>query len=173
MGALVAPPPPPWPARIRTSARMVDAIVGWVDGERKDTTTPGWTGWRAHGRRSRCRLRIRDGLRRRWRGEDHCIQFCRRGVPVVPRIHPRCNGGVTRSERFHYAKAFSRVAVGHFKMIRHTRLHRLRIPFVALKHRVKLSQHRHDLGHPVPVGLTDVTSGGYCLRELLLGSLQL
>ena len=35
--------PPPWPPRIRTSVRMVDAIVGWGDGERKDTPTTGWT----------------------------------------------------------------------------------------------------------------------------------
>ena len=92
---------------------------------------------------------------------------------MVPSIDPRCNGGVTCSERFHCAKAFSRVAVGHFKMIRHTSLQRLRIPLVALNHRVKLSQRRRDLGHAVPVGLTDACRRGYCLRKRLLGSLQL
>ena len=92
---------------------------------------------------------------------------------MVPRSDPRCNGGVTRSERFHCAKAFSPVAVAHFEMMRHTSLHRLRIPLVALTHRVKLSQRRKDLGHPVPVGLTDASGRGYCLRKLLLGLLQL
>ena len=92
---------------------------------------------------------------------------------MVSRIDPRCNGGVTRSERFHCAKAFSCVADGHFQMIQHTSLHLLRIPLVALNHRVKLSQRRQDLGHPVPVGLTDASGRGYCLRKLLLGSLQL
>ena len=92
---------------------------------------------------------------------------------MVPGIDPRCNGGVTHSERFHCPKAFSRVAVGHFKIIRHTSLHRLRIPLVALNQRVKLSERRQDLGHPVPVGLTDASGRGYCLRKLLLGSLQL
>ena len=58
---------------------------------------------------------------------------------MVRRIDPRCNGGVTRSEHFHCAEAFTRVAGGHFKMIRHASLHRLRIPLVALNHRVKLS----------------------------------
>ena len=92
---------------------------------------------------------------------------------MVPRIDPRCNGGVTRSERLQCAKAVSRVAVGHFKMIRDTSLHRLRIPLVALNDRVKLSQRRQNLGHMVPVGLTDASGRGYCLRKLLLGSLQL
>ena len=92
---------------------------------------------------------------------------------MVPRIDPRCNGGVTCSERLHCAEALSRVAVGHLKMIRHTSLHRLRIPLVALNHRVKLSQRRQDLGHPVPVGLTDAHGRGYCLRKFLMGSLQL
>ena len=49
MGMFVVFLPPPRPPRIRTSFRMVDAIVGWVDGERKDTPTTGWTKWRAHG----------------------------------------------------------------------------------------------------------------------------
>ena len=61
-------------------------------------------------------------------GADCGLGFCRRGVPVVPRIDPRCNTGVMRSERFHCAEAFSRVAVGHFKMIRHTSLERLGNP---------------------------------------------
>ena len=52
-------------------------------------------------------------------GQDHRNGFRRRGVPVVPRIDPRCNGGVTRSERLHCAKALSRRAVGHLKMICH------------------------------------------------------
>ena len=104
---------------------------------------------------------------------DHRIGLCRRGVPVIPSIDTRCNGGVRRSERFHCAKAFSCVAVGHFNMIRHNSLHRLRIPLVALNHRVKLSQRRQVLGRPVPVGLTDASSRGYCLKKLLLGSLQL
>ena len=30
---------PPRPPRIWTSVRMVDAIMGWVDGERKETPT--------------------------------------------------------------------------------------------------------------------------------------
>ena len=34
-------PPPSQPPRIRTSVQIVDAIVRWVDGERKDTTTTG------------------------------------------------------------------------------------------------------------------------------------
>ena len=139
---------PPQPPRIRTSARMVDAIVGWVDVERKDTPTTGWTGWRAHGRRRRRRLRIRNGWRRRWGGQDHRNGLWRRGVPVVPRIDLRCNGGITCSERLHCAKALSRVAVGHFKMIRHASFHRFRIPLVALNRRVKLSQRRENLGHP-------------------------
>ena len=33
--------PPSRLPRIRTSVRMVDAIEGWVDGERKNTTTTG------------------------------------------------------------------------------------------------------------------------------------
>ena len=33
--------PPLGPRRVQTSVRMVDAIVGWVDGERKNTTTTG------------------------------------------------------------------------------------------------------------------------------------
>ena len=106
-------------------------------------------------------------------GWDHVIRFCRRGVPMFPRINPRCNSGLTRSERFHCAKAFGRVAVGPFKMIRHTGRHPLRISLVALNHRVKISQRRQDLGHPVPVGLTDASGRGYCLGKLLLGSLQL
>ena len=51
MGVFVVFPPPPRPPRVRTSVRMVDVIAGWVDGERKDTTTTGSTGWRAHGHR--------------------------------------------------------------------------------------------------------------------------
>ena len=51
--------------------------------------------------------------------------------------------------------------------------HHLRIPLVALNRRVKLSQCRQDLGHPVPVGLTDASGRGYCLRTFLMGSLQL
>ena len=58
MGVFVVFLPPPRPPRIRTSVRMVDAIVGWVDGERKDTATTRWTGWRAHGRRRHRRFRI-------------------------------------------------------------------------------------------------------------------
>ena len=58
-------------------------------------------------------------------------------------------------------------------MIRHTSLHRLRIPLVSLNRRVKLSQRKQDLRHPVPAGLTDASGTGYCLRKLLLGSLQL
>ena len=53
-------------------------------------------------------------------------------------------------------------------MIRHTGCHRIRILLVALNHSVKLSQLRQDLGHPVPVGLTDASGRGYCLRKLLL-----
>ena len=173
IGVFVVFLPPPRPPPIRTSVRMMDAIVGWVGGERKDTPTTRCTGWRGHGRRRRRRLRIRNGWRRRWRGRDHRIGLCRRGVPVVPSIDTRCNGGVRRSECFHCAKALSCVAVGHFNMIRHTSLHRLRIPLVALNHRVKLSQRRQVLGPPVPVGLTDASGRGYCLRKLLLGSLQL
>ena len=41
VGVFVVFFPPPRPPRIRTSVRMVDAIVGWVDGERKDTPTTG------------------------------------------------------------------------------------------------------------------------------------
>ena len=41
MGLIVVFLPTPRPPRIRTSVRMVDAIVRWVDGERKDTTPPG------------------------------------------------------------------------------------------------------------------------------------
>ena len=92
---------------------------------------------------------------------------------MVPRIDPRCNGGVTCSERLHCAKVLSRVAVGHLKMICHASLHHLKIPAVALNRRVKFSQCRQDLGHPVPVGLTDAHGRGYCLRKLLMGSLQL
>ena len=61
MGVFVVFLLPPLPPRIRTSVRMVDAIVGRVDGERKDTTTTKWTRWRAHGRRWRRRVRIRNG----------------------------------------------------------------------------------------------------------------
>ena len=106
-------------------------------------------------------------------GAGPTYQALQGGVPVVTRIDPRCNGCITRSERFYCAQAFSRVAVGHFKMIRHISLHRLRILLVALNHCVKLSQRRQDLGHRVPVGLTDASGRGYCLRLLLLGSLQL
>ena len=41
VGVFVVFFPPPRPPRIRTSVRMVDAMVGWVDGERKDTRTTG------------------------------------------------------------------------------------------------------------------------------------
>ena len=41
VGVFVVFFPPPRPPQIRTSVRMVDAIVGWVDGERKDTPTTG------------------------------------------------------------------------------------------------------------------------------------
>ena len=58
-------------------------------------------------------------------------------------------------------------------MIRHTGRHRFRIPLVALNHRVKLRERRQVLGHHVPVGLTDASGRGYCLRKLLLGSLEL
>ena len=58
-------------------------------------------------------------------------------------------------------------------MIRHTGRHCHRIALVALNHRVKLSQHRQDLGHSVPVRLTDASGSGYSLRNLLLGPLQL
>ena len=92
---------------------------------------------------------------------------------MVARIDPRCNGNVTCSEQLHCAKALSRVAVGHLNMICHASLHHLRISSVALNGRVKLSQSRHDLGHPVPVGLTDAGCRGYCLRKFLMGSLQL
>ena len=51
-------------------------------------------------------------------------------------------------------------------MIRHTRRHRLRILLVALNHRVKLSQRRQDLGHPVFIGLTDAS--GRTKRTLTL-----
>ena len=172
-GCLWCSPPPPRPPRIRTSVRLVDAIVIWVDGERKDTPTTGSTRWRAHWGRRRRRFRIRNGWRRRWRGQDHRSGLCRRGVPVVPRIDPRCNGGVMRSGRLHCAKALSRVAVGHFEMIRHASLHRFGILLVALNRRVKLSKRRRNLGHPAPVGLTDAKGRGYCLRKLPLGSLQL
>ena len=40
MGEFMVFLPPPWPPRIRTSVRMVDAIVGWVDREWEDTTPP-------------------------------------------------------------------------------------------------------------------------------------
>ena len=92
---------------------------------------------------------------------------------MVPRIDPRCNGGVTCSEQLHCGKALSRIAVGHLKMICHSSLHHLRILSVALNRRVKLSQCRQDLGHPVPVGLTDAHGRGHCLREFLMGALQL
>ena len=92
---------------------------------------------------------------------------------MVPRIDLRCNGGIRRSEGLHCAKALSPPAVGHFKMIRHASLHHLRIPLVALNPSVKLSQCRQDLGHPVPVGLTDASGRGCCLRKFLMGSLQL
>ena len=92
---------------------------------------------------------------------------------MVRRIDPRCNGVVTCSERLHCAKALSRVAVGHLKMICHASLHHFRILAVALNRRVKFSQCRQDLGHPVPVGLTDANGRSYCLRKFLMGSLQL
>ena len=171
MGMFVPFFPPLRPPRIGTSVRMVHAIAGWVDGERKDITTARWTRWRTHGRRRLRRRRIRNRWRCRRRGFAHGIGFCRRRVPVVPRIDLRRNGGVTRSERFHCAKAFSRVAVGHFKMIRHISLRHLRLLLVALNHRVKVSQRTQDLDHLVPVGLTDASGRGYRLRELLLRSL--
>ena len=58
-------------------------------------------------------------------------------------------------------------------MIRHTSPHHLRIVLVALDYRVKIRQRREHLGHPVSIGLTDASVRGYCLRKLLLGSLQL
>ena len=59
MGVFVLFLPPPRPPRVRTNA-----IVGPVDGERKDKTTTGWTRWRAHGRHTRRRLRIMNEWRR-------------------------------------------------------------------------------------------------------------
>ena len=59
-GVFVGFRPPHRPPRIR----MVDAIARWVNGEMKDTTTTRWTGWRAHGRGRRRRLRIRNRWRR-------------------------------------------------------------------------------------------------------------
>ena len=88
--------------------------------------------------------------RRRWQGRVYRIRFCRRGVPVVPRIDPGCNGGIARSERFHGAKAFGCVAVGHFKMSQHTGCHCLTNLMVPLNHHFKLSQYGQDLGHLVP-----------------------
>ena len=58
-------------------------------------------------------------------------------------------------------------------MIRNASLCHLRIPSVALNRSVKLSQCRQNLGHPVPVGLTDASGRGYCLRKFLRGLLQL
>ena len=75
MGVFVVFLPPPRPPRIRTSVRMVDAIVELVDRERKDTPNTGWTGWRAHGHRRRRRLRIRNGWRRRWWGRTTVSGF--------------------------------------------------------------------------------------------------
>ena len=108
-----------------------------------------------------------------WRWQDHHNPFRRSGVRSVPHIDPRCNGGTTRSEHLHRAKAFGRVAVGHFKMMRPTGGHRLRIPVVALNHRVILSQRRQDLADPIPVGLTDASGSSHSLRKLLMGPLQL
>ena len=92
---------------------------------------------------------------------------------MVPRIEPRCNGGITPSERFHRAKTFGRVIHGHFKMIRHTGRHRLRMPLVAPNHLVMFSQRRQYVGHPIPVGLTDASGSRYCLRKLLNGPVRL
>ena len=50
MGVFVVFLPPPRPPRVRPSGRMLHAIAGLVDRQRKDTTTTGWTRWRAHGR---------------------------------------------------------------------------------------------------------------------------
>ena len=77
------------------------------------------------------------------------------------------------SERFHRAKTFARVVVGHFQMIRHTGRHRLGIPLVAPNHLVLFRQRRQDLGHSIPVGLTDASGSRYSLRKVLMEPLQL
>ena len=40
-------------------------------------------------------------------------------------------------------------------------------------HHVILSQRRQDLGHPIPVGLTDASSSRYSMRKRLMRPLQL
>ena len=55
-------------------------------------------------------------------------------------------------------------------MIRHTGCHRLRFPLVAPSHLVMLSRRRQNLGHPIPVGLTDTNGSRHSLSRLYVFS---
>ena len=133
---------PLWPTRVRTSVRMVDAIAGRVVEKGRGQPPPDEPDGAPLGAVGAAGSGSGTGAGRRWRGRNHHNGFCRSVVTLVPRIHPRFNGGITRSERLHRAKVFGRVAFGHFRIIRHTGGHRPRISLVAVNHRVIFSQCR-------------------------------